>query len=87
MQDHGVLIPQIAAVLFVALLVIGTIFRKNILKMVTDARQGRYNTVDSYEYPPDSSEGEEDSNIESFSKSDGTIELVASTDGEIENEV
>ena len=85
-QDHGVLIPQIAAVLFVACLIIVTIFRKKILKMVSEARQGRYNTIDSYEFRTETPEDGEGT-LESFSTSAQAIELVASTDGENENEV
>jgi hypothetical protein len=84
-QDHGVLIPQIAAVLFVACLIICTIFRKKILKMVSEARQGRYNTIDNYEFRTDPEDGE--GTLESFSTSAQAIELVASRDGENENEV
>jgi len=85
-QDHGVLIPQIAAVLFVACLIIGTIFRKKILKMVSEARQGRYNTIDSYEFRTETPEDGEGT-LESFSTSAQAIELVAGSDGENENEV
>ena len=46
--DHGI-IPQIAAVLFLCLMLIATIFRKKILKMTNDYNRSNYNVVDEYE--------------------------------------
>jgi len=53
--DNGLIIPQIAAVLFLCAMVIATIFRKKILKMALDYNRGSYNTVDEYEgeFPSD----------------------------------
>jgi len=53
--------------------------------MVSEARQGRYNTIDNYEFRTDPEDGE--GTLESFSTSAQAIELVASRDGENENEV
>ena len=39
LTDHGLIIPQIAAVLFVCLLIIATVFRKKIQEMARIARE------------------------------------------------
>lgn len=54
--------------------------------MVSEARQGRYNTIDSYEFRTETPEDGEGT-LESFSTSAQAIELVAGSDGENENEV
>jgi len=53
--DNGLIIPQIAAVLFLCAMVVATIFRKKILQMASDYNRGSYNTVDEYEgeFPSD----------------------------------
>ena len=53
--DHGLIIPQIAAILFVCILLIATIFRKNILKIASNYNRNNYNVIEEYqgEFPSD----------------------------------
>ena len=65
--DNGLIIPQIAAVLFLCIMVIATIFRKKIVKMAADYNRTSYHTVYEYdgEFPSDLPQ------IDVFSNSDG----------------